>query len=880
MVSRIIGHYEVTEKLGEGGMGVVYKARDLRLGRFVAIKLLTPDIAANEERRKRFEQEARAASALNHPNIVTIYDIVALEGSECIVMEYIAGRDLRAVIGRRRLVTEQAVQYAVQIADALSRAHSAGIIHRDIKPENIMISDDGRVKVLDFGLAKLTDRYDGAALDVTKSIGERTAAGAIVGTLAYMSPEQLEGKQVDERTDIFSFGAVLYEMLTGSRAVVTDAPGSNRPREDPKRLHELVEVPAELERIISRCLRRDRSRRLQVMEDVKLELEQVLEELAQVPVVSTHRGPRRAKLLLALSCAAAIGVLLGLLVRPPGEQRLPSYIFEPLATEAGEESSPAWSPDGRTIAYSGEVNGIHQLFVKMLHAPSAAQITRMDSDCRWPFWSPDGSRVYYSTQGDLWSVSATGGGAQIVMKDARSGGFSPAGDELALVLGSLGNMSLWIASPPGTAPQRYQHSQFPGTFANAFPPRYTPDGSKIGIVIFREASGGARMPELWTVPRGAGTPHPTQLSLPTPAQGLEDIGWMPDSRHVVVSGVLFGNSTARLYMADTESGRIWPISAGIENESSPAVSPDGRHVAFVVGSDDFDVVEIPLDGAGTRRLVATSRDERSPTWSPSGNEYAYVTDARLRNEIWMRGQRGEWARPVLSSDSVPEMWVALDRPRFSPDGKKIAYDVYGSRHAIWISTTAGGRPVPVDSSSPDQHGPSWSPDGDWIAYRRLNAGQWELVKAPMAGGTRIVLAQTDGTGGGSGTDWSPSGDWICHVVESGIFLVSPDGRREKHLSQLSPAAFGFSADGSLLYAIHRDKERRWKLTAIEVPAGRHRDAVDLNLPLAAMLSGFSIDPTRKFFATSIGYARYDIWLMKGFGPLPSWQTLLAWRLWG
>ena len=283
MVGRTLSHYEILEKLGEGGMGTVWKARDTRLNRLVAIKVLPADKVADADRKRRFIQEAQAASALNHPNIVVIHDIASEDGIDFIVMEYVAGVTLDRRIPRQGMRLGELLEIAIQIADALAKAHAAGIIHRDLKPGNIMINEDGRVKLLDFGLAKLTEV--GAGLgedDATRTVKPATEDGAIVGTIAYMSPEQAEAKPVDARSDIFSFGAVLYEMATGTRAFHGGSKLSTLSailRENPKPPSAIVQdTPRDLEKIIARCMKKDPARRFQAMPDLKVALAELKEE--------------------------------------------------------------------------------------------------------------------------------------------------------------------------------------------------------------------------------------------------------------------------------------------------------------------------------------------------------------------------------------------------------------------------------------------------------------------------------------------------------------------------------------------------------------------------------------------------------------------------
>jgi serine/threonine protein kinase len=295
MIGRAISHYEIIEKIGEGGMGVVYRARDTHLDRFVAIKVLPPEKLSVLDRKRRFVQEARTASALNHPNIVHIYDIDQQDGVDYISMEYVEGRTLGETTGRQGLKLSEALKYAIQIADGLAGAHAAGIVHRDLKPGNVMVTTEGRVKVLDFGLAKLIETAAGPE-DETDTTRQSTALGMVVGTAAYMSPEQAEGKTVDARSDIFSFGSVFYEMLTGRTAFRRDTPSLTLAailHVEPPPLP--AEIPEEIERFILRCLRKDPARRFQTMADLKVTLEEIKKESESGTLAPSPRAVAKSR---------------------------------------------------------------------------------------------------------------------------------------------------------------------------------------------------------------------------------------------------------------------------------------------------------------------------------------------------------------------------------------------------------------------------------------------------------------------------------------------------------------------------------------------------------------------------------------------------------
>jgi eukaryotic-like serine/threonine-protein kinase len=408
-------------------MGVVWKARDTHLDRFVALKTLPAERLADPERKRPSVQEAKAASALNHPNIVHIYDIAEGDGVQFISMEYVPGKTLDQLIGRKGLRLNETLKYAVQIADALAQAHAAGIIHRDLKPSNVIVSESGHVKVLDFGIAKLTEITTGEfgeTATMRAHEGPSTEEGAIVGTVAYMSPEQGEGKKVDARSDIFSFGSMLYEMVTGRQAFHGDSKLSTLSailKDDPRPVSAVAaDVPRDLEKIITRCLRKDPDRRFQHMGDVKVALQELKEEsdsgklTGVVPaVVPAQRKSRWVMWALGGAAVLLILMAVGLWFLHPRTH--PAAKIVPFTSYPGLQITPAFSPDGKQVAFAwdSEKGGNFDIYVKLVDAGTPLRLTNNSANEFAPAWSPDGRYIAFCRSVDehseIWMIPALGG---------------------------------------------------------------------------------------------------------------------------------------------------------------------------------------------------------------------------------------------------------------------------------------------------------------------------------------------------------------------------------------------------------------------------------------------------------------------------------------
>lgn len=443
MIGRKLAHYEIVELLGEGGMGAVYKARDHHLDRFVALKLLRADQIADDDRRRRFTFEAKAASALNHPNIVTIHDIAADNATDFIAMEYVKGQTLHSLIARRGLPLNEVLKFSIQITSALAAAHAAAIIHRDLKPANIMVSAEGVVKVLDFGLAKLADAAPLAESEPTQTLQQSVPAtedGHILGTVAYMAPEQVEAKKIDARTDVFSFGAVLYEMLTGRRAFERDSRIGTLSAILKDNPPPIPDAPAELEKVILRCLRKDPDRRYQTMRDVKNALEEIKEDSESgrlVPTPPAKKTPTKIWA-IAAACLVALAAALWYAKTPEKPKEL---VMRPLTADSGLTTHPVLSKDGKLVAYASDRATQKNLDIWIHPLTAGSQplrLTTHEGDETSPDISPDGGLVAYRSErdgGGIYLIPTFGGEERLLVRGGNFPRFSPDGKSIAFCTG-------------------------------------------------------------------------------------------------------------------------------------------------------------------------------------------------------------------------------------------------------------------------------------------------------------------------------------------------------------------------------------------------------------------------------------------------------------
>ncbi|HXB72552.1 MAG TPA: protein kinase [Candidatus Acidoferrales bacterium] len=739
MTGTTIGRYELLEKLGEGGMGVVYRARDLLLNRFAALKFL-PDAGLDDDRKRRFLHEAQVASSLNHPHIVTIYEISLDPPREFIAMEYVPGRPLDAVIGPTGLPFKDVLAYAVQIADALAAAHAVGIVHRDVKPANVLISDAGLAKVLDFGLAKLVERAPAVADDVTRTVAisssPRTQEGAIVGTVSYMSPEQAEGKPVDHRSDVFSFGAMLYEMLTGKRAFVGDSPVSTLAailRADaPDLTQQLPDIPAEFNRVLRRSLEKSPDRRWQSMADVRALLEDLKQDL-QSGQLARIAAPDSATAALRRStsrgwvygAAGAVGVAILAaaafsLWRPrQAETPAQAYTFRRMTSDTASNVAPTISADGKVIAYSSDrsQSGTTDIWIQQVAGGEPVRLTSGLGQSHSPSFSPDGSRIVFYGGPD-------------------SGGIYSGG--------------IYVVSTFGGAARR---------IADGHGPAFSPDGAQISYI-------NQTYDRIMLISAMGGTPR----ELPVKHSPVNRPLWLPDGKRLLFAGIDAKASQAfDWYTVPVDGGEEKSCGAAIWlRDSFGRVSPSSLSSAGVLiyagEADSTNAYRVPFDAAQARvtgaPIAVTMAPGISfwPTASADGTKIVFGYAPSYNTNLW--AMNVDPASGTVTGEPRPLTGGLVDRtaPYPSPDGKRIAYKAKSGRtQEIRVLEVATGQEIRIGETS-EATPPVISDDGTQVAYAVREKDSLSIYAAPVTGG----VARRICTGCGRPIEWFGHGTRILY----------------------------------------------------------------------------------------------------------------------
>jgi Tol biopolymer transport system component/predicted Ser/Thr protein kinase len=889
MLGQIVSHYRILEKLGGGGMGVVYKAEDTTLRRLLALKFLPDQVAQDKQAYERFLREARAAAALNHPNICTVYEIGEHKGKPFIAMELLEGRTLNRLIEGKPLKMDTLLELAVQVADALDAAHAKGILHRDIKPSNILVTNRGQAKILDFGLAKLVpvgargarpldEAERGSALQdtLTASIEPEhlTSPGVAMGTVAYMSPEQARGEELDACTDLFSFGVVLYEMATGHPAfsgrtsvVILDAILHKAPTA-PVRLNS--ECPAELERIINKALEKQRELRCQTAAELRTDLKRLKRDtesgrtrhLATAPVQGAMLSPAgiaytqagvqpaaaaaRKKYSILAACAAAL--LLGAIAayrywpRPkapsgPAKVTQISHWNKPMNTARV-------SPDGHTVAFSSPASGVEQVFVMLTSGGEPLQLTHDEGDKEVDSFSPDGTEIYYGHESDLgrdeeWAVPTLGGTPRQVVS-GRS--LIPSQDGNSLFYLKSDGRAIFRADKPGPSEEQvYNFDKPPMTPFSLLP---FPDGNDLlveSVAVYNDPQTHFHKLNL--------SSH-TAVDLGTVSGHPRDAVWAEPGKTLLFRRTV--NGLTNLWKYSLADRALTQITTGPGPDYSPMLDPATKGIYFVNGKSSGFLTAYHVHGNQFVDIVSEKASQ--PIISRDGKRVTYVKSLGPgKQELWVSDIDGANRTKLASSEG-------LDTEDWSPDSSQLTFLDYSGNNNRVYAVRADGRDlrqvVRVDGVDGVVDSLAWSADGRYLYLCIVKTGEKPTVWKASADGSHLEKFLGEGC---EVADTSPTGAYLLGAIlagrDTGVYEISVATRR---MVPLIPgvAAFPvrFAGDGeSFLYPVASRSDVTFYRQAWRDGHLIGKPQVALRLPFAFHASGNAYDFSRDL--STIVYAR-------------------------
>jgi len=833
-----LGHYRILEPIGEGGMGEVYAAEDTRLHRRIALKVLPRLLAADPERRLRFEREAQVIAALNHPNIVTIHSVEEVDGTPFLTMEMVDGKPLTDVIPREGLPLPALLKIAIAISDAVAAAQQRGITHRDLKPANVMLTPEGRVKVLDFGVAKLRDlEIAQAGDDLTRGpTRQLTGEGKIIGTVAYMSPEQAEGKAVDPRSDIFAVGVLLHEMATGDRPFKGDTNVSiisSILKDTPAPVTDLnPRLPADLARIIRRCLAKDPGRRYQTAADLRNELEDLKQDVdSGVSAITTRPvvRPRASMRWLALGAAALVLIAAAWYVTngKAGAKAPAAFAIDHLArlTTTGTVSLAAISPDGKYVVHVKGNLGDPSLWVRQTATTSDVQIVPPAAVIYdGVSFSPDGNYVYYNTYprpggglATLYRVPVLGGTPSIVLADVDSAiAFSPDGRSFAFTRGvpSKGTTGVLIANADATGVKELATLPQPTRFQSDSP-AWSPDGR----TLLALATKGAAASAVFAVDVQSG--HASEV--PGEWNTVRSVQWMPDGRSFLLAGADAGlqGAAQQIWSVSYPDGTRTRVTNDLNTYLSVSLSADGRSLATVQNeiTAGIEVSTFPDLPEWHRLTGEPGRADGTAgmAWLPDGR-IVYTSAASGPPQLWIVNADGSNTHQLTST--VP---VALN-PASSADGRWIYFDtVVSTGRSIYRIAPDGSGIEPITRGG-NETNPVVSPDGSTVFLSLRQGGENHAARVPSQGGEPALISKAPF----SPTDISPDGTqlvgsmWSEAHRRSVVALLPVNGGEPTLLSDIPVPQATFTPDGrALLFPDLRTRPFRMMLRPVPNGVAAH-----------------------------------------------------------
>jgi Tol biopolymer transport system component len=826
-----LGPYEILGLLGAGGMGEVYRARDTKLGRCVAIKILHPCTVNDPDRLRRFRQEAQAAASLSHPNIVAVHYVGEHDGTPYIVSELLEGESLRERLRGGALAVRKSTDIALQVAEGLAAAHEKGIVHRDVKPENIFLTKDGRAKILDFGLAKLTRPEESAANPDGLTLTMGSAPGVVLGTVGYMSPEQVRGRPVDSRTDIFSFGLVVYEMLSGKNTFLRNTTADTMSailKEDPPELGlSASAVPTALDRVVRHCLEKEPGERFQSARDLGFALQAVSASgattassgLEKPPAAQSVRPPFARLAMIAVGCLLLGGAVTWLALRAGRADRGDATMITHLSRlthDTGLSEWPTWSPDGSLLAFASNRSGNFEIYVRRLEGGQEVNITNDPGQDIQPAFSPDGTSIafvstrssrtgmikvgpyigleYRTYGGDIWIAPALGGPPRRLVQDGNFPVWSPDGKKIAYVSGFDDHRTILEVPVEGGAPRSVLTSG--DSTWEIIKLQYSPGGKWIVFETWDQ--------RLMLMLAAGSAPHEL-------LRGSSPV-WDPSGKRLYYmrQGKQGGTEIESVEL-DESSGNVQdsPRTVGVMTGvlRDLAINRNGRQFVVSERRESLNLTRLPLTAGGGRAagpeelLNPGDVRDRYPSFSSDGHRIAFADNRLVDQEVWildLETRRRELLR-------LPQADVGANLPFWSPDGRQLAVTRFlpDGSNSLWAAAVDGSTAEEVVAPKPVLRGAPFSPDGRSLLYDYSKDGFLQLFILDLASRkeSQLTVSKADKYD----PAWSPDGRWIVYSSNAGGFVqvwrIAAAGGEEQRLTTGYDRIrhLSFSPDGRWIY---------------------------------------------------------------------------------